>query len=259
MEMLSFTADWELSFAVRSTVVEHWLDVCSQSALKPQVPRIISSLVPGYHHWEISEGSIGTYTPRDPDAWIPLGLSGNDRWMKKVDITLDPQLRGYSVVDGNILRNTDTVKGDKRKSKPQRRDQSLHCDLPAGVFGLDLTQNHIDIKDEVRDQVLELIGPQGQQPVCLTVRCSVTGKNMLVTVQPGHFIVFSATRCWHAGFGGLQGDRLHAMIMPSRLCGQFKEQILEESKHILLATQVKGKDTSNWVFKDTLSKDKRKQ
>ena len=179
--------------------------------------------------------------------------------MTKVDITLDPQFRGYSVVDGNILRDTNTVKGHKRRSKPQCRDLSLHCDLPAGVFGLDLTQDHIDIKDKVRDQVLELIGPQGQQPVCLMVMCSVTGKSMPVTVQPGHFIVSSATRCWHAGFDGLQGDRLHAMIMPPSLCGQFKDQILEESKHILLATQVKGKDTSNWVFKDTLSKNKRKQ
>ena len=168
---------WELSFTVLQAavpVVIHWLDTCSQSATEPPVPRVIStsSLTPRYHHWEIREGSIGTYADLDPDAWIPIGLKGNDRWMKKVDITLEPQFQGYSVVDGNILRNTDTVEGNKRSSKPQRRDQSLHCDLPAGVFGLDLTQDHIHIKDKVRDQVLGLISPHGQQPVFLTIRCS---------------------------------------------------------------------------------------
>ena len=46
----------------------------------------------------------------------------------------------------------------------------------------------------------------------------------------------------HAGYGGLQGDRLHAMIMPSALCGQFEDHILKETKHVLLANQVTGKD-----------------
>ena len=64
----------------------------------------------------------------------------------------------------HVLRNTDTIAGSKRDAKPQRRDQDLHCDLPAGVFGLDLTQDHIDIKDKIRDQVLGLIQPDGQQP-----------------------------------------------------------------------------------------------
>ena len=76
--------------------------------------------------------------------------------------------------------------------------------------------------------------------------------------MPDHFIVFSATRCWHAGYGGLQGDRLHAMIMPSVLCGQFKAQILKESKHVLLSNQVTGKYTLEWVFKDALKKTRNK-
>ena len=186
----------------------------------------------------------------DPDDWTGIELNGNDRWMKEVNITLSHHLQGYSVVQGNVLRNTDTVKGNKRNARPQRRDQDVHCDLPAGVFGLDLTQDHIIIKANIRDQVLGLIQPNGKHPVYLTMRCSVAGINVLVTIEPGHYIVFSATRCMHAGYGGLQGDRLHAMIMPSALCGQFKDHILEETKHVLLANQVTGKDKSEWVFKD---------
>ena len=37
------------------------------------------------------------------------------------------------------------------------------------------------------------------------------------------------------------------MIMPSALCAQFEAHILEETKHILLANQVTGKDESEWV------------
>lgn len=219
-----------------AAVVTHWLNACSQSAMKPPVPRVISTstLTPTYHYWDIRAGSIGTYADTDPDVWIRLGLKGNDRRMKKVDITLSPQFQGYAVVDGNILRNTDTIEGSKRDSKPRGRGQSIHRDLPAGVFGLDLTQDHIHVKDKVRDQVLGLLSPVGQQPIYLTIRCSVTAKHMPVTMQPGHFIVFSATRCWHVGYGGPQVVRLHAMIMPSSLCGQFKDHIFEESKSILL-------------------------
>ena len=121
-------------------------------------------------------GNIGTYADTDPDAWIHLGLNGIDCWMKKVDTTLSHQFQGYSVVDGNLLRNTDTVEDSRRDSKPRHRDQDLHCDLPAVVFGLDLTQDHIHVKDKVRDQVLGLIGPDGQQPIYLPIRCSVTGR-----------------------------------------------------------------------------------
>ena len=135
-------------------VVTHWLDTCSRSTLKPPVPRAIgtSTLAPTYHHWEIRAGSFGTYVHTDPGDWIRLGLNGNDRWMKKVDIALSHRFQGYSVVDGNVLRNTDIVESSKRDldAKPQRRDQDLHGDLPTGVFGLDLTQDHINIKDKIR-------------------------------------------------------------------------------------------------------------
>jgi len=43
-----------------------------------------------------------------------------------------------------------------------------------------------------------------------------------------------------------------AMMMPSDLCGQFKDHILEEAKHILLTSHVTGKDTLKWVLKDSL-------
>ena len=96
---------WELSFTVLPSalaVVTHWLDACSQSALKPPVPRVIdtSTLAPTYHHWEIRAGSFGTYVHTDPGDGIHLGLNGNDRWMKKVNIALSHQFQGYSVVDG---------------------------------------------------------------------------------------------------------------------------------------------------------------
>ena len=250
---------WELSFTVMPSalaVVTHWLDACSQSAWKPPVPRVIdtSTLAPTYHHWKIRAGSFGTSVHTEPGDWIHLGLNGNDRWMKKVDIALSHRFQGYPVVGGHVLRNIDIIAGNKRDAKPQRRYQDLHSDLPAGVFGLDLTREHNDIKDKIRDQVRGLIQPDGQQPVYLLIRCSITGKNILVTIQPGHFIVFGATRCLHAGYSGLQGNRLHAMIMPPVLCGQFKTQILEESKHVLLANQVTGKDTLEWVYKDAPKK-----
>ena len=254
---------WDLSFTVLQsaiTVVVHWLDKCSQSALQPSIPRVIDTHaeVPTYHHWEIKAGSFGSYTQADSSDWTSIGLNGNDRWMKIVRITLSDHFKGYSVIQGNMLRNLDRVKNSKRNAKPQRRDQDLHCDLPAGVFGLDLTQDHIIIKDKIRDQVLGLIQPNGEHPVYLAIRCSATNRKVLVTIEPGHYIVFSATRCMHAGYGGRQGDRLHAMIMPSALCGQFKDHILEEAKHVLLASQVTGKDKSEWVFKDTRSNTRNK-
>jgi hypothetical protein len=247
---------WDLSFTVLQsavTVVVHWLDTCSQSALKPSIPRVINTHaeIPTYRHWEIKAGRFGSYIQTDPDDWTAIELNGNDRWMKTVNITLSNHLQGYSVIQGNVLRNTDTVGGSGRNARPHRRDQDVHCDLPAGVFGLDLTQDHIIVKDKIRDQVLGLIQPDGEHPVYLTIRCSARGSNVLVTIEPGHYIVFSATRCMHAGYGGLQGDRLHAMIMPSALCGQFRDHILEETKHVLLANQVTGKDESEWVFKGT--------
>ena len=186
-------------------VVKHWLDACSQSALRPPIPRVISTHaeVPTYQHWEIKAGSFGTYVQTDPDDWTGIELNGNDRWMKKVNTALSHHLQGYSVVQGNVLRNTETVKDNNRNARPQRRDQDLHYDLPAGVFGLDLTQDHIIIKDKIRDWVLGPVQPDDKHPVYLTIRCSVTGRNVLVTIEPDHYIVFSATRCWHAGYGDL--------------------------------------------------------
>ena len=123
---------WELSFTILQSaiaVVTHLLNACSESTLKPPVPRVIGTrtLAPTYRHWEIRSGNIGTmsYADTDLDAWICHGLNGNGRWMQKVDITLSHQFQGYLVVNGNLLRNTDTIEGSKRDSKPKRRDQDL--------------------------------------------------------------------------------------------------------------------------------------
>ena len=51
------------------------------------------------------------YGHTNPGDWIHLGLNGNDRWTKKVNIALSHQFQGYSVVDGNVLRNTDLIAG----------------------------------------------------------------------------------------------------------------------------------------------------
>ena len=158
------------------------------------------------------------------------------------------------MTDSNILRNTDAIQGSEQSAKPRRRDLSMHCDLLAAGFGLNLTKEHIHNKDKVRDQALVVLDPLEQQTISVVIRCSTTNKDLVVTVEPQHFIVFSATRCWHATYGGLKGDRLHAMIMLSDLSGHFKDHILEETKHILLTSHVTDEGALGWVLKEPLKK-----
>jgi hypothetical protein len=233
---------WELSFTVSETtqrMIAHWHEDQNQKT-SPQLPRVLTNSNPSCcQHWDILEGSMGTYRNIAGKGWHEILLGGNSRWQKKVSLELDPRFMGYSVLESYVLKNDGS-------GSAQDAHQELHCDLAAGVKNLDMSDSNAT--DLVRDRVLVVMGPAGHIPITVIVWDMQQQCQRHITIRPGQYLVFCATKCWHAGYGGVQGSRLHAMIMPSSEYEEHHKDILMEAKKTLTVSSVKNADALVWDY-----------
>ena len=173
------------------------------------------------------------------EEWCDILLGGNKRWQQKVSLNLSPDFVGYSVLESYLIKNEDT-------GSTTCGDQELHCDLTAGVENLDMSDSNAT--DKVRDRVLIAMGPADEIPIYIMLWDTHRQSRQRITVAPGQCLIFCATKCWHAGYGGLQGTRLHAMIMPSNEYSKHHKDILMEAENSLTVSSVQNADALIWEY-----------
>jgi hypothetical protein len=102
--------------------------------------------------------------------------------------------------------------------------------------------------DKVRDTVLIAMGPADEAPIHIMLWNTHQQTQQRITVRIGQCLIFCATRCWHAGYGGQQGTRLHAMIMPSKEYQKHHKDILMEAENSLTVSSVQSADALVWKY-----------
>ena len=173
------------------------------------------------------------------EEWCDILLGGNKRWQQKVAVNLSPGFVGYTVLESYLIKNEDT-------DSTACGNQELHCDLTAGIEGIDMSDSKAN--DKVRDTVLIAMGPADETPVHIMLWDTHQQTQQRITVTPGQCLIFCATRCWHAGYGGQQGTRLHTMIMPSNEYRQHHKDILMEAEKSLTVSSVQNPDALVWEY-----------
>jgi hypothetical protein len=139
----------------------------------------------------------------------------------------------------------------------QRIHQHLHCDLPHPSVVRARTPLHVSRCVHV------LLAPLGDERIALQVFDHTLKAEKTVWIEPGEFIVFAADSCWHAGYGGKQGDRLYVTFVVGELAPGMKECVLEDELDVLWWADIEGTPSpypSNWRAKASckqLSKRKR--
>ena len=233
---------WELSFTVckdAQKVIAHWHQDHKKQEV-PHIPRVLTLQTPSCcQHWQIIQGNVGTYQQMADEEWCDILLGGNKRWQQRVAVNLSPGFVGYTVLESYLIKNEDT-------DSTACGNQELHCDLTAGIEGIDMSDSKAT--DKVRDTVLIAMGPADETPVHIMLWDTHQQTQQRITVTPGQCLIFCATRCWHAGYGGQQGTRLHTMIMPSNEYRQHHKDILMEAEKSLTVSSVQSPDALVWEY-----------
>jgi hypothetical protein len=128
----------------------------------------------------------------------------------------------------------------------QRGHQRLHCDLP--YPGVVPARTPLDVARAVH----VLLAPLNEERIALQVFDHRLQAEETIWIEFGEFLVFPAASCWHAGYGGKQGDRLYATFLIGELCDDQRDCVLEDELDVLWWTDIKGipdADPSSWQAK----------
>jgi hypothetical protein len=200
--------------------------------------------------------SVGQYSPEQPwvvlkgspmcweftkgSRWQKLDLGGAPRWQKAVTCVSG---EGTVILTSYAIRNKPADESNLFAS--QRIHQRLHCDLPHPGVVQARTPLHVSRSVHV------LMAPLGDERIALQVFDHTIQAEKTVWIEPGEFIVFPAASCWHAGYGGKQGDRLYVTFVVGELAASMKECVLEDVLDVLSWTDIEGtpsSDPTNWQF-----------
>jgi len=199
----------------------------------------------------ILTGAPMSCTLETSHPWEKIDLGGSPRWQQAITCNLG---NGIDVLSAYALRNTDFQETDMATFESQRRDQHLHCDLPNPRVVDTLTSTI------VADAVYVLIAPLGDDRIAIIVWDHETNHELTLWVEPGQYMVFPSASCWHAGYGGKQGDRLYVTFVVGKLTRYEKECVAKDQLQVLLWKHMHGRPSPNpdeWVLRTTSSRAKR--
>jgi hypothetical protein len=90
-----------------------------------------------------------------------------------------------------------------------------------------------------------LIAPLGDERIALQVWDHALGVERTLWLDPGQYLVLPSASCWHAGYGGKQGDRLYVTFAAGELTTHEKECVKDEQLDVLFWKQIKGMPSPN--------------
>ena len=201
--------------------------------------------------WKVMRGVPQCWQYVARRHWIKLSLGGPPRHQKEVTCDLGVH---FQTLTSYAIKNTPISQSQLFAS--QRQHQTLHCDLPyPGV----VTNSKTSVS--VAQRVHVLLAPLGDVAIALQVWDHIAGIERTIWIHKGEYIVFPAASCWHAGYGGQQGDRLYVTFVLGKLSTDDLLSVIHDQDHVLKWTDMKGTPVANpqeWQLNSVMSYPKHK-
>jgi chemotaxis protein histidine kinase CheA len=188
--------------------------------------------------WVIMTGAPMSWELSTNNTWEQVNLGGTVRCQKHATCDLGT---GVTVVTAYVMKNTDV--NNTQLFASQRAHQRLHCDLAHPR----LVESQLPV--HVAEAMHVLIAPLGDERIALQVWDHALGAERTLWLEKGQYIVLPSASCWHAGYGGQQGDRLYVTFAACELTTHEKECVKDEQLDVLFWKDIKGMpspDPKNW-------------